>query len=64
MLLGLDESIWKMILLVLVLPVLTVGALNVIYRKRGGISQGWGGVLVVALAGIVGVLVILDKVRL
>lgn len=64
MLLGLDVSIWKMLLVVLVFPVLTVGLLNLIFRKRGGISPGWGGVMVVALAGVVGVLVILDKVRL
>lgn len=64
MLLGLDASIWKLILVVLIFPVLVVAALNVIFRKRGGIGPGWGGALVVTLAGIVALLVIFDKVRL
>jgi len=64
MLLGLDTSIWKLLLLVLVAPVLAVGLLNVLLRKRGGVSIAWGGVLVLALAGLVSLLVILDKVRL
>lgn len=64
MLLGLDDSIWKMLLLVLVAPVLAVGLLNVLLRRRGGVSIAWGGVLVLGLAGLVSLLVILDKVRL
>lgn len=64
MLLGLDASIWKLMLILLVFPVLAVAALNVIFRKRGGIGAGWGGVLFVAAAAIVAVMVILDKVRL
>ena len=62
--LGLDPSIWKMLLLVLVAPVLAVGLLDLLLRRRGGVSAAWGGVLVLALAGVVAVLVILDKVRL
>ena len=50
MLLGVDAAIWKMLLVVLLLPVLTVGLLNVLLRKRGGIGPGWAGVLVVLLA--------------
>lgn len=64
MLLGVDAAIWKMLLVVLLLPVLTVGLLNVLLRKRGGIGPGWAGVMVVLLAGVVAVLIILDKVSL
>ena len=64
MLLGLDASIWKMLLLVLLCPVLAVALLNLVLRRRGGIGAGWGGVLVVLLAGLMSVLIILDKVRL
>ena len=38
--------------------------LNVILRKRGGIGVGWGGALVVLLAGLMALLVIFDKVKL
>lgn len=64
MLLGVDAAIWKMLLVVLIFPVLAVGALNVVFRKRGGIGPGWGGVLAVMLAGLMALLIILDKVRL
>ncbi|MDH7451971.1 hypothetical protein QF205_02615 [Luteimonas composti] len=64
MLLGLDASIWKMLVLVLVAPVLAVGLLNLLLRRRGGVGSAWAGVLVLALAGAVSVLIILDKVRL
>lgn len=63
MLLGLDVSIWKLLLAVLLLPVLAVGLLNLALRKRGGINAAWGGVLMLLLAGAMGLLVILDKVR-
>ena len=62
MLLGLDASIWKMLLLVLLAPALAVGLLNLLLRKRGGVSPTWAGVLI--LAGAVTLLIILDKVRL
>lgn len=64
MLLGLDVSIWRALLVVLVCPVLVVAALNVVFRKRGGIGPGWGGALAVMLAGVMALLVIFDKVRL
>ena len=64
MLLGLDASIWNLLLVILLFPVLAVALLNVILRKRGGIGAGWGGALVVLLAGLVAVLVIFDKVKL
>lgn len=64
MLLGLDASIWNMLLVVLLAPVLAVALLNVLLRKRGGVGAAWGGVLVVLLAGVMAVLVIFDKVRL
>ena len=35
------------LLVVLLCPLLVVALLNVILRKRGGISPGWGGVLVI-----------------
>ena len=64
MLLGVDAEVWKMLLVVLLCPVLAVGLLNVLLRKRGGIGPGWAGVMVVLLAGVVAVLIILDKVSL
>lgn len=64
MLLGLDASLWKSLLVILVCPVIVVGLLNVLLRKRGGISPGWGGVLIVLMAGLVSMLIILDKVHL
>jgi len=64
MLLGLDAAIWKAMLVILVCPVIVVGSLNVVLRRRGGIGAGWGGVLVVLLAGVVSLLIILDKIRL
>ena len=48
----------------LVAPVLAVGLLNLLLRRRGGVGSAWAGVLVLALAGVVSVLIILDKVRL
>lgn len=64
MLLGLDASIWKMLLVVLVAPMLAVGLLHLLLRRRGGIGAAWGGVLVLLLAGVMALLIILDKVRL
>ena len=64
MLLGLDASIWNLLLVILLFPVLAVALLNVILRKRGGIGAGWWGALVVVLAGLMALLVIFDKVKL
>ena len=64
MLLGLDASIWNLLLVILLFPVLAVALLTVILRKRGGIGAGWGGALVVLLAGLMALLVIFDKVKL
>lgn len=64
MLLGLDASIWKMLLVVLIAPVLAVGLLNLLLRSRGGVGAAWSGVLVLLLAGVAALLIILDKVRL
>ncbi|TXI31130.1 MAG: hypothetical protein E6Q64_03570 [Ottowia sp.] len=64
MLLGLDASIWNLLLVILLFPVLAVALLNVILRKRGGIGAGWGGALVVVLAGLMALMVIFDKVKL
>ena len=64
MLLGLDASIWNLLLVILLFPVLAVALLNVILRKRGGIGAGWVGALVVVLAGLMALLVIFDKVKL
>ena len=64
MLLGLDASIWNLLLVILLFPVLAVALLNVILRKRGGIGAGRGGALVVLLAGLMALLVIFDKVKL
>ena len=64
MLLGLDASIWNLLLVILLFPVLAVALLNVILRKRGGIGAGWGRALVVLLAGLMALLVIFDKVKL
>jgi hypothetical protein len=64
MLLGLDVALWKMLLLLVLVPVVSVVLLNLVFRKRGGIGVGWGGVIFVLMAAVVTVLVILDKVRL
>ena len=64
MVLGVDIAIWKILLIVLLLPVVVVGTLNVLLRKRGGIGPGWGGVLVIFLAGVMALLVILEKIHL
>ncbi|MGJ4730166.1 hypothetical protein [Luteimonas sp. SDU101] len=64
MLLGLDASIWKMLVVVLLAPALAVGLLKLLLRRRGGIGTAWAGVLVLLLAGAATLLIILDKVRL
>ncbi len=62
--LGTGITVWKVLLVVLVLPVVVVGLLNLLLRKRGGLGAGWGGVLMALLAGVMAVLIILDKIRL
>ncbi|MQU09650.1 hypothetical protein [Pseudomonas helleri] len=62
-LMTMNESGWRLILVLLALPVLAVGLLNVAFRKRGGIGKGWGGVVFVGLAGLVALLAILEKIR-
>ncbi|KAF1727977.1 hypothetical protein [Pseudoxanthomonas mexicana] len=62
MLTGLDASIWMMLLVTLLLPITAIVLLKVVFRKRGGIGTGWGGILVVMFAGLMAVVVILDKV--
>lgn len=64
MLLGLDVALWKMLLLLVLVPVVSVVLLNLVFRRRGGIGVGWGGVIFVLMAAVMAVLVILDKVRL
>ena len=59
-----DTSIWLILLIVLGIPLVVVGTLNFLLRKRGGLSAAWGGALVLGLAGITALLVILDKVRI
>jgi|LNAP01.1.fsa_nt_gb hypothetical protein len=63
MLLGLDVTIWKIMLVLMLVPTLSVAALNVIFRKRGGIGVGWGGVIFVLLAGIVALVIVLARLR-
>ena len=62
--LGTGITVWKVLLVVLVLPVVVVGLLNLLLRKRGGLGAGWGGGLMALLAGVMAVLIILDKIRL
>jgi hypothetical protein len=64
MLLGLDASIWKLLLVMFVFPLLAVAALNWLLRKRGGLDRVWSGVLILLLGGLVALLVIFDRVRL
>ena len=59
-----DSKVWITLLIVLVCPVLVVGLLNLVLHKRGGITPGWGGVLVVLLAGMMALLLILDTIRI
>lgn len=63
MLLGLDVTIWKIMLVLMLVPTLSVAILNVIFRKRGGIGVGWGVVIFVAMAGIVALVIILARLR-
>ena len=48
---------------VVLLPVLLVALANRIMRRRGGVGTGWTGMLMAAMAGIAGLLLILEKVR-
>jgi hypothetical protein len=64
MLLGLDTGPWKILLALLVVPLATVGLLNILLRRRGGVGLAWGGVIFVLMAAVVAVLLILEKVRL
>ncbi|WP_411833400.1 hypothetical protein [Pseudoxanthomonas mexicana] len=63
MLLGLEIEIWWLLVLLIVAPTVIIAVLNLIFRKRGGIGVGWGGVLFVVAATVVGWLLIFDKVR-
>lgn len=64
MLLGLDIELWKILLALVVVPLVTVGLLNVLLRRRGGVGLVWGGVIFVLMAAGVAVLLILEKLRL
>lgn len=64
MLLGLDTELWKILLALVVLPLATVGLLNILLPRRGGVGLAWGGVIFVLMAAVVAVLLILEKVRL
>ena len=61
---GLDVQLWKILLALVLVPLATVGLLNLALRRRGGVGMAWGGVLLVLMAALVAVLLILDKVRL
>jgi hypothetical protein len=61
---GLDVQLWKILLALVLVPLATVGLLNLALRRRGGVGMAWGGVLFVLMAALVAVLLILDKVRL
>lgn len=64
MLLGLEIEIWRVLLLLILVPTASVAILNVLFRKRGGIGAGWGGTIFVLMAAVVAVVSIFDKVRL
>lgn len=53
---------WTLLLVLIVFPVAAIALLNWIYRKRGGVDQGWGGVLLVGLCLITGLVIILKRV--
>jgi len=50
-------------LVLMLVPTLSVAILNVIFRKRGGIGVGWGGVIFVLMAGIVALVIILARLH-
>ena len=58
-----DAMFWRLVVLVVLLPVLLVALANRIMRRRGGVGTGWTGMLMAARAGIAGLLLILEKVR-
>lgn len=43
MLLGLDTDLWKILLALLLVPLATVGLLNLALRRRGGVGLAWAG---------------------
>ncbi len=58
-----DAMFWRLVVIVVLLPVLLVALANRIMRRRGGVGTGWTGMLMAAMAGIAGLLLILEKVR-
>lgn len=59
----LGAKVWFLLFAILFVPLAAVGGLNWIFRKKGGIGRGWGVVFVALMAGIMGLLLILDKVK-
>ncbi len=55
-------SVWVLLIAVLVVPMVAVAVLNWLFRKRGGIGRGWGIVFVALMAGVMALLLILEKV--
>ena len=58
-----DAMFWRLVVIVVLLPVLLVALANRIMRRRGGVGTVWTGMLMAAMAGIAGLLLILEKVR-
>ena len=58
-----DAMFWRLVVIVVLLPVLLEALANRIMRRRGGVGTGWTGMLMAAMAGIAGLLLILEKVR-
>lgn len=53
---------WGLIVLLLVVPMLLVAVLKLVFRRRGGIESGWGGMLLVGLCWITALILIVNRV--
>lgn len=49
---------WSLVLLIVIPPVLLVGLMKWIYRKRGGAEKGWGPALLITLCWIAALVII------
>lgn len=54
---------WSLILLIAIPPVLLVGLLKLIYRKRGGAEKGWGPALLITLCWVAALAIIYRQVN-
>lgn len=49
---------WSLMLLIFIPPLLLVGLLKLIYRKKGGAEKGWGPALLITLCWVCALVII------